>query len=353
MSSSVSQVHRDSRSIRLAAIVAAALSAPNLAPNAALAGPFVEPPVFASSNGVLDLLMVALPLPVTSLTYVPPNNAPAMNPTGWVYQICQRAGCDRKRVPGRVGHRLQLRRHPARVAARRSAQDSPGEPASAARSRQGDAFGDPGGANLPMNLTNLHTHGLIVPGAGADALRSDLRRLRLRRNLQPGERHRRCRRRPISTARSSRDMPITGSTSRPIIPTARSGSIRMCTGSRSTRCRSGSPASSRSAASANMRMATRSNTPFPDANVRHLVLKDMQVLAGGNIMFDNGPANVANGEVLNQEDPDFCNQFPSARHRGAPGFLSGRRQLRRRRQRFHRRHLVLHGERPAISDHHI
>ena len=57
----------------------------------ALAGPFVEPPVFVSSNGVLDLLMVALPLPVTSLTYVPPYNLPALNPTGWVYQICQRA----------------------------------------------------------------------------------------------------------------------------------------------------------------------------------------------------------------------------------------------------------------------
>src|ERR1700760_3959747 len=79
------------RSMLHAAIVTAALSAPTLAPGVALAAPFVEPPVFTSSNGVLDLLMVALPLPVTSLIYVPPYNAPAMNPTGWVYQICQRA----------------------------------------------------------------------------------------------------------------------------------------------------------------------------------------------------------------------------------------------------------------------
>jgi L-ascorbate oxidase len=52
--------------------------------------------------------------------------------------------------------------------------------------------------------------------------------------------------------------------------------------------------------------------PFRDASVRHLVLKDLQVLAGGNIMFDNGPADVADGEVLNQQDPDFCAQFPGA-----------------------------------------
>ena len=75
-SSVFKQRYLGSRSIHLAAIVAAALSAQQLAPTVALAGPFVEPPVFASSNGVLDLLMVALPLPVTSLTYVPPNNAP-------------------------------------------------------------------------------------------------------------------------------------------------------------------------------------------------------------------------------------------------------------------------------------
>jgi L-ascorbate oxidase len=32
----------------------------------------------------------------------------------------------------------------------------------------------------------------------------------------------------------------------------------------------------------------------------------------GNIQFDNGPADVADGEVLNQQDPAFCNQFPAS-----------------------------------------
>jgi hypothetical protein len=38
-------------------------------------GDFVGPPVFTSSNGVLNLLMVAPPPSVPGLIYVPPNNA--------------------------------------------------------------------------------------------------------------------------------------------------------------------------------------------------------------------------------------------------------------------------------------
>jgi L-ascorbate oxidase len=54
-----------------------------------------------------------------------------------------------------------------------------------------------------------------------------------------------------------------------------------------------------------------SKAPFPEANVRHLVLKDMQVLARGTYMFANGMATVADGTVQNQEDPTFCAQFPA------------------------------------------
>ena len=64
------------------------------------------------------------------------------------------------------------------------------------------------------------------------------------------------------------------------------------------------------------------NTPWPNTNVRHLMLKEIQVLAAGTIGFDSGPQPVANGEVLNQEDPDFCAQFPATgevRHGSCPG----------------------------------
>ncbi|CCE07534.1 putative multicopper oxidase [Bradyrhizobium sp. STM 3843] len=54
------------------------------------------------------------------------------------------------------------------------------------------------------------------------------------------------------------------------------------------------------------------NASWPDSNVRHLMLKEIQVLAAGTIGFDSGPQPVSNGEVLNQEDPDFCSQFPAS-----------------------------------------
>ncbi|HTO84366.1 MAG TPA: multicopper oxidase domain-containing protein, partial [Methylomirabilota bacterium] len=55
-----------------------------------------------------------------------------------------------------------------------------------------------------------------------------------------------------------------------------------------------------------------SNTPWPDANVRHIMLKEIQVLPGGPVVYDSGTQQTQPGEVLNQEDPDFCAQFPAA-----------------------------------------
>ena len=55
----------------------------------AVAGALVEPPVFASSHGVLDLLMIARPKPVSTLAVASPDGA-VLHPTGWVYEICPR-----------------------------------------------------------------------------------------------------------------------------------------------------------------------------------------------------------------------------------------------------------------------
>jgi hypothetical protein len=74
------------RSIRPAAMVASLLWASSVA----LAGPFVEPPVFASSNGVLDLLIVVLPQPVPSISYAPPGGG-VINPTaGFIKSVRER-----------------------------------------------------------------------------------------------------------------------------------------------------------------------------------------------------------------------------------------------------------------------
>ncbi len=49
-----------------------------------------EPPVFASQNGVLDIMMVAVPQPIPTISFTPPNSHSVIHPTGWVFQICPR-----------------------------------------------------------------------------------------------------------------------------------------------------------------------------------------------------------------------------------------------------------------------
>src|SRR5215470_524828 len=51
---------------------------------------FNEPAVFASKNGVLNITMIATPQPIPTISFMPPDGSPAINPTGWVWQICQR-----------------------------------------------------------------------------------------------------------------------------------------------------------------------------------------------------------------------------------------------------------------------
>ena len=77
--------------LRLGAVGVVAVLLSVSVSTSARAGNFIEPAVFASSNGVLDLLMIAQPQPVPSISYVPPDTGVPMNPIGWVYQICPRS----------------------------------------------------------------------------------------------------------------------------------------------------------------------------------------------------------------------------------------------------------------------
>src|SRR5262249_55069659 len=49
-----------------------------------------EPPVFTSHNGVLDIMMAAIPQPIPTISFTPPNSLSIIHPTAWVYQICPR-----------------------------------------------------------------------------------------------------------------------------------------------------------------------------------------------------------------------------------------------------------------------
>ena len=104
----------------------------------------------SSANGVLDLLVIAKPVVITQF-------AP-YQPTGWVYEICLRPTDGTTQCPGTAaanlygGTRLQL---------------SPGDLLKIQLVNQlplGDKAyaGDPGRAFLALNPTNLHLHGLLV-----------------------------------------------------------------------------------------------------------------------------------------------------------------------------------------------
>jgi hypothetical protein len=60
---------------------------------------FHEPPVFASQNGTLDILMTAKPKPIPTITFTSPTTGMKINPTGWAYEICQRTSSGQTTCP--------------------------------------------------------------------------------------------------------------------------------------------------------------------------------------------------------------------------------------------------------------
>jgi L-ascorbate oxidase len=297
--------HTNRRSMRVAAVVAASLCGSHVA----RAVNFVEPPVFASSHGVLDLLMIAMPWPIPSLSYTPPGG-PTMNPTGWLYQICQRATATGNVCPAgsatvssyggirlalQAGDELKIRLVNTLPLL---------DPIKVTHSV------DPGGANLPMNLTNLHTHGLVVQARAptlGDPTFGDYVFVEIYNSAngtpvpQPTHQH-------GSIVKDFADYRIDIPANHP------SGAFWFhphVHGLALNQVSSGLAGIISIGKVGDYARGDQNKTPFSEANVRHLVLKDMQVLAAGTIMFDNGPASVAAGEVLNQQDPAFCNQFPA------------------------------------------
>ena len=122
--------------------------------SASHAADIFNPPVFASSNGLLDLLMVAQPGPV--------NFAPGFAPTGWYYTICQRpkTGNSCPNGSGTVsnygGFRLALQ--PGDELKIRLVNNLPVLAPSTVQRIHDDPL-------LALNPTDLHTHGLIVPAS--------------------------------------------------------------------------------------------------------------------------------------------------------------------------------------------
>ena len=146
--------------------IGAASIAAGLACGSALAASFVDPPVFASQNGVLDIMMIAKAKPIPTISFTPPHSQRSINPTGWVYEVCKRppSGLTCPSGSGTVspygGVRLALQ--PGDTLKVRFVNRLPKVDPSKL-----NHVTDPGEANLFRNPTNLHTHGLLTPARAA------------------------------------------------------------------------------------------------------------------------------------------------------------------------------------------
>jgi len=275
----------------------------------AAAQTLVDPPVFASQNGVLDIMMVAMPQPVPTISFTPPGSRTVIHPTGWVYQICPRPASGlscpsgSRTVSPYGGTRLALQ--PGDTLKIRYVNRLPKVDPLKLRHEN-----DPGEANLFLNPTNLHTHGVITPARAAtlsDPTFGDFIFVTIFNSANgipvPQTTHQHG---PI--VMDTVDYKITIPANHPsglfwFHPHVHGIALNQLTEGMSGLITIGSVGD-------NVR-GDAASTPWPEANVRHLMLKETQVLAAGTVNFDSGPQPVVNGEILNQEDPTFCAQFPS------------------------------------------
>jgi FtsP/CotA-like multicopper oxidase with cupredoxin domain len=279
----------------------------------------VEPIAFASENGVLDLLMIAQPKPVQGIAFTPPTGS-VIHPTGWVYEVCRRPPTTNHCPSGSAtvadygGVRLALQRGDTlktRLVNRLPLLD----PTKLAHAR------DPGGAELFRNPTSLHTHGLLVeareptatdPTYGDFVFVSIYNPANGKPAPHPGHDHGR-------TEMDFADYRIEIPPDHPsglfwFHPHAHGLSVNQLSSGLSGLLTIGEVS--------DYAHGDTGGRPV-DAEVRHLILEDMQVLAAGTIGFAGGSAAVADGEVLHQQDPDFCAQYPASAEAPRLGSCAG------------------------------
>jgi FtsP/CotA-like multicopper oxidase with cupredoxin domain len=286
----------------------------------AAAANLVDPPVFSSQNGVLDIMMVAIPQPIPGISFTPPSSSEIIHPTAWVYQICPRPASGLSCPAGSHtvspygGTRLALQ--PGDTLKIRYVNRLPKLDPNKLRHET-----DPGEANLYLNPSNLHTHGLITPARAAtlsDPTFGDFVYVSIFNSANgipvPQTTHQHG---PI--VMDTVDYKITIPANHPsgvfwFHPHVHGIALNQVVQGLSGMITIGSVGDSL--------RGDAVNSPWPEHNVRHLMLKEIQVLPGGTINFDSGPQSVAAGEVLNQEDTSFCAQLPATgevRHGSCPG----------------------------------
>ena len=290
------------------------------------ASDFVEPPVFASKDGVLDILLVAKPKPVSAIAFRTSRNK-LINPTGWVYEVCYRSRSFHNRClaggsttseyggvrlalqPGDILKVRLVNKLPRQDKAKVWHYWNPDTP----NGQVARPLPDMNGMNLPLTPTNLHTHGLVVQARGAtvenptwgDDIYVSIYNPANGMPMQHGMDH------GAVITKGFADYVIDIPANEPsgadwFHPHVHGITSDSLSSGLAGIISIGSPA----------RYAKLGDDPFPEDQVRHLILKDMQVLAAGKIGFQQGSATtnlpVRNGEVLDdQQDPQFCTQYPA------------------------------------------
>jgi FtsP/CotA-like multicopper oxidase with cupredoxin domain len=284
------------------------------APHVAWADAITEPAVFASFAGVLDILMVAKPKPVPTISFQPPGGGAPINPVGWVYEICPRPAASNQCPAGATtvsdygGVRLALQAGDVlkvRLVNRLPLLD----PAKLKH------VSEPGQANLFRNPTNLHTHGLIVPARPAtlsDPTFGDYVFVDIY-NPANGT--------PVPQA------------------THQHGSVKMDFADYRIDIPANHPSGAfwfhphvhgialnqvSSGLAGIISIGSVNDYVLSSlGNIRHLILKDMQVLAAGTYQYDSGPVTAVDGEVQHQQIADFCEQFDKGGPNSRQGFCEG------------------------------
>jgi len=269
-----------------------------------------EPPVFASQNGVLDIMMVAIPQPIPTISFVPPASRSVIHPTGWVFQICPRPATGLSCPTGSAtvspygGTRLALQ--PGDTLKIRFVNRLPKLDPNKLRH-----VVDPGEANLFLNPTNIHTHGLLTPARAAtqkDPTFGDFVYVSIYNSANgvpvPQTTHQHG---PIVMDTVDYRIPIPANHPSGLFwfhPHVHGIALNQLVSGMSGLLTIGNVGD-------NVH-GDVGTSAWPNSNVRHIMLKEIQVLPGGTIAFDSGPQSTAPGEVLNQEDPAFCAQFPAS-----------------------------------------
>src|SRR5215472_7058863 len=318
------------RSIGVASVIMALWAAGGVTAMAQTTGSnaFHEPPVFTSQNGVLDILMTAKAKPIPTLNFKSPSTGKTINPPGWAYEICQRTSSGQTTCPtgpGTVwdygGIRLALTQGDTLKVHFRDMLP-PFDPKKLLHS-----VDEP---NDVLNPSNLHTHGLLTPARAASRQNPTWGDDIFVQVFNPAN----GTPNPAFNPHNMGDI-VVGSVDYniPVPKNHPSGLLwyhAHVHGIALEQLSHGMSGLLTIGTIGDIVTGDVNTAPWPNTNVRHMLLKEAQVAAAGTRDFGatcgNAPCGeqpVADGEIEGHTDAEFCNQFPASSSEVRQGSCAG------------------------------